>query len=374
MSPLAMLEPWQNKNYQIVMTFMNLTLKPWFCFPKILNLHSGPYWDPNLIWTALYPGFGQLDINGIISDRHRQFLDHRYSNSCFLECVELQADLGVIITDRVRSTREGYVLTRVCPSVCPHLGVPWPGPAGGGGDRVPQPGPGEGVPWWGGTPPQVLPPSDLARGYPNWGYPTSGTPPTIGPGCGGGTLMGGDPTSGTPIRPGWGVPHLRYPSIRPGWGTRRGVPHLRYPCKTWPGGTLMGYPNGGTPPRVPPIGPGPVQPGGTLARSRWEGTLMWGYLTSGTPLSDLAGGYPTSGTLPLSDLARGVPWRGDPTLGTPYWTWLGGTLTGGTPTGRGYPTLGTPHQTWLGGGYPDWGGPHLGYPPCLTWPGEYPTE
>ena len=40
-----------------------------------------------------------------------------------------------IVTDRVRSTREGYVLTHVCPSVCPHLegGVPQPGPGGGEG-------------------------------------------------------------------------------------------------------------------------------------------------------------------------------------------------------------------------------------------------
>ena len=44
------------------------------------------------------------------------------------------------ITDRVRSTREGYVLGRVCPSVClstPGGGYPSPGPGG-----VPQPGPG----------------------------------------------------------------------------------------------------------------------------------------------------------------------------------------------------------------------------------------
>ena len=52
-----------------------------------------------------------------------------------------RARLILIFTDRVRSKREGYVLTPVCPSVClstggvPHLarrgGVPQPGPAKG---------------------------------------------------------------------------------------------------------------------------------------------------------------------------------------------------------------------------------------------------
>ena len=68
--------------------------------------------------------------------------------------------------------REGYVLTRVCPSVCPHLvGVPRPGPDGGGG--VPQPG-------LGGYPSQVqarggVPQPGLTGGAPARGYPTSGT-------------------------------------------------------------------------------------------------------------------------------------------------------------------------------------------------------
>ena len=65
--------------------------------------------------------------------------------------------IGVIFTDRVRSTREGYVLTRVCPSVCQST------PSGGGG-----------------YPSQV----QLGEG----GYPCRG------------------------------VPHLRYPLVRPGQG------------------------------------------------------------------------------------------------------------------------------------------------------------
>ena len=75
-----------------------------------------------------------------------------------------------IFTDRVRSTREGYVLTRVCPSVCPHLrGVPWPGPAGGVS---------------GGYPTLGTTPSDLAGGVPRWGVPQV-PPPPARPGRGG---------------------------------------------------------------------------------------------------------------------------------------------------------------------------------------------
>ena len=81
--------------------------------------------------------------------------------------------------------REGYVLTRVCLSVCPHLGgIPRPGPDG----EVRQPGsarggipkvirPGWGVPLRGGTPPQV-PPIGPGQGYPCWG----GTPPRVADG------------------------------------------------------------------------------------------------------------------------------------------------------------------------------------------------
>ena len=116
--------------------------------------------------------------------------------------------LMLIFTDRVRSTTEGHVLTRVCPSIC--LSTP------GGG--VPQPGP--------------------AGGYPDGG---------------------GYPTSGTPVRPGQGVPHLGYTH----WTWLR-VPHLRYPLLDLDGGVPClgypppigpdqgGYPDGGTPPQVPP--------------------------------------------------------------------------------------------------------------------------
>ena len=101
----------------------------------------------------------------------------------------------IIITDRVHSTREGYVLTRVCPSV--FLSTPrgrYPGqvqPGGGyssqvqAGGGVSQPGPARG---WG-TP---------ARS--RWGIPQ--------PGPGGGYPSQVGPGRGVPWR---GVPHLRYP-------------------------------------------------------------------------------------------------------------------------------------------------------------------
>ena len=150
--------------------------------------------------------------------------------------------------------REGYVLTRVCPSVCSHLGggLPRPGPGGGGG--VPQPGP-----FWGGVllpgglhlpggyplpvgTPLRVPPSDLAEGGGGYCMP------------GGYCLLGSYPTSGNT------------------------------PRQTWPGGypLLGGSPCwGGTPPRVPPVGPGwGVPPAG-----------VWGVPQSGAPSpSDLAGG------------------------------------------------------------------------------------
>ena len=89
----------------------------------------------------------------------------------------------LLFTDRVRSTRKGYVLTRVCPSVC--LSTPRGGTLARSRSRG------------GGNPDQVQ----------AGGYPTSGTPP---------------------VRPGWGgtpaglVPHLGYP-----YQTWLGVPHLR---------------------------------------------------------------------------------------------------------------------------------------------------
>ena len=208
----------------------------------------------------------------------------------------------VLITDRVRSTREGNVLIRVCPSIHPsiHLSVHiW-----GGGTRARS----RGYPARGRTLPGYLTsgtaPSDLAGGYfargtPPWvppvrpgqrGYPSRGYPP-VGPGQGG-TLLGGYPTSGTtPVRPGWGdippggtlpggVPHLGYLPVRPGWaGPLPGVPHLRYP----PVGPGWGYlPRCGTPPQVP-FPSGRAWPGGTLlggggvptSVNRWSRTFLF---------------------------------------------------------------------------------------------------
>ena len=91
-----------------------------------------------------------------------------------------------MFTDRVRSTREGYVLTRICPSVCLSTGG-YPGQVQMGGTParsdggVPQPGP---TGTWGGVPPAgmgypkpgltggILARSD--RGVPEVGYPLAG--------------------------------------------------------------------------------------------------------------------------------------------------------------------------------------------------------
>ena len=286
--------------------------------------------------------------------------------------------------------REGYVLTRVCPSVCPRRG-------------------------WGGTPGQVQ-----AGGVPQLG----GTPPRVPPGQ---TWLGGVPQlRGTHLRypliwPGqgvswWGVPHLGYPlsdlAREVTWGgaplgtpssdLARGypdgrVPHLGYPCwtwlggtqlggippqvpphLTWPGGYMMGYPTsgtpyltwpgdtmmGGTPPQVPPIWPGQggtlmgCPPWVSLIRPGQGGTLMGGVPHLGYPCQTWLGGYHD----------RGTP------SGTPYLTWPGGTLMGGAHLGcpligpgwgvpwwEGYPTLGTP----IG---PGWGVPWWGVPPSGTSP------
>ena len=86
---------------------------------------------------------------------------------------------------------------------------------------------------------QVPPCQTWPGGTPASWYPTSGTPVRPGHGV---PLPGGYPTSGTPIRPGWGgtpargVPHLGHPPIRPGQGG--GV--------TLAGGGV----GGGTPPQV----------------------------------------------------------------------------------------------------------------------------
>ena len=132
------------------------------------------------------------------------------------------------LTDRVRSTREGYVLTRVCTSihlsVCPHLGG-YPGQVQPGG--VPQPG---GIPPW-------IPPIRPGRGGISWwGYPTSGTPhqtwlggyPTSGPPCW--TWLGGSLTRGYPTS---GSPHQTWPVGTP----TGGYPTSGSPHQTWPGGS-----------------------------------------------------------------------------------------------------------------------------------------
>ena len=151
----------------------------------------------------------------------------------------------IIFTEPVRSTREGYVLTRVCPSII--LSVhPWGGgyPSQVHVGRVPHPTlgtppirPGQGVsllgvpqqgelPLPGGYPTSGTPLLDLARVYPQatpaGGYPSSGTP--IRP-CWGYPCQRGYPTLGTPLLdlageypPPPGVPHLRYPPVRLGWG------------------------------------------------------------------------------------------------------------------------------------------------------------
>ena len=149
--------------------------------------------------------------------------------------------------------REGYVLTRVCPSVCPHLGggVPRPGLMGGGCTPA------------GGVLHLRYPLSDLARGVPclgyppvrpGWGVPLLGIPPQ--------TWLGRYPCQGG--YPCWGVPHLGYPPVRPGQGST--------PARC-------------TPPQVPPIGPGR---GGTPTRGV---TPAGGYC----PHQTWPGGYPCQG-------------------------------------------------------------------------------
>ena len=187
----------------------------------------------------------------------------------------------MIFTARVRSTREGNVLTSVCPSihpsVCPQGGVPIshnalqhfpecheaargvPGPPpGGGGTRVRYP-----------------------RGYPD---PPGGTRVRYPPG---GTRT---PRGGTRVRyPPWGVP-------RPPRGYPGQVPPPQGGTQTPPGGYLGqvpppgGYPDppGGYPGQVPPPRGGVPGPRGVPG--------------SGTPPGGVPGpprGVPRSGTTPL---------------------------------------------------------------------------
>ena len=122
--------------------------------------------------------------------------------------------------------REGYVLTRVCPSVRPHLGGGYPGQVQAG-RGVSQPGPAGGYPCQGSTPPWVppvrpgqgkgTPMGSTLLGVPNlgyppvrpgWGYPTSGTP-LVRPDCGV-PLLGGNPSPPPQSDlAGGGIPHFR---------------------------------------------------------------------------------------------------------------------------------------------------------------------
>ena len=131
----------------------------------------------------------------------------------------------VLITDRVRSTREGYVLTRVCPSihpsVCPYLGGTSARSRQG---WVPQPGPG-------------------------MSYPDGGTPPWVPHQ----TWLGDTPTGGVPLL------HWTWPGAYPdGVYPTLDTPSVWYPPPP-PHRTWMG----GNPPWVPPIRPGQ---GGTPTR------------------------------------------------------------------------------------------------------------
>ena len=102
-----------------------------------------------------------------------------------------------IITDRVRSTA-GRLCFDTCLSVC--LSTPRGGTPARSRWGVPLPG------LTGEYPHQVQ-----AGGVPKVGHPHQTWP--------GSTPSGGYPTSGPLIGPGWGVPHLGYPSpIGPGWG------------------------------------------------------------------------------------------------------------------------------------------------------------
>ena len=141
----------------------------------------------------------------------------------------------MIFTARVRSTREGNVLTRVCPSII--LSV-----HRGGGVSISH------------NALQHFPECHEVGGYPGQVPPLTGYPPRGVPGSG--TPPGGVPRSGTPP---WGGTRVRSP---PG-----GYPGQVPPRPGTPpgGGTRVRYPPGGVPGSgTPPWGgyPGQVPPGG----------------------------------------------------------------------------------------------------------------
>ena len=136
-----------------------------------------------------------------------------------------------VFTNRIRSTREGYVLTRVCPSiclsVCPHLVGGTPARSRWG---VPQPGPGKVIPCSG------VP--HLSRVPPAW------------------TWHGG-------------VPHLGYPLPHQTWlgVPLLGVPHLRPPQSD----LAKGVPLPGEVPHLGYTSP-PMRPGGQVPMPGWYPT------------------------------------------------------------------------------------------------------
>ena len=121
----------------------------------------------------------------------------------------------ILITDRVRSTRGGYIFSL---SVSSHLGGGYPIQVwtGGGTPSRSRWGPAHSTPLAGGHPPGVPP----SRGAPTWGSPRQGGahlgyPPSRG----GAHLLGGGPPR---VAPPWqGGTHLGYPPGRgvPTWGT-----------------------------------------------------------------------------------------------------------------------------------------------------------
>ena len=167
-----------------------------------------------------------------------------------------------VFTARVRSTREGNVLTSVCPSIHPSVC-----PQGGG------------YPY----PIMLCNISQNAMRQRRGGYPVRYPP-------GGGTRSG-TPPGGYPVR----YPPGGIPGSGPPWGgTRSGTPPGGYPVRyppggvpgsgTPPGGTRVRYPPGGVPGSGTPPGgyPAQVPPpgGGTRVGQQKEYSLHGGRYAS----------------------------------------------------------------------------------------------
>ena len=267
----------------------------------------------------------------------------------------------VIFTDRVRSTREGYVLIRVCPSVSPQGTSTWPGgvpQSGLMGGGLPQPGPAAGwypsqVQWWG------VPWPGPARGISQPGLTAVGT--LARPSLGGGypTWLMGHPQPGLIGGTQGGVPCSRdgVPLVRSDGGSQGGVPPWHgYPLA---GDTLLGVPPSST------------------------GQQMEYLICHGQYASCIHTGGLSCFTLFVSPHPGGVPWPG-PARGYPAKSSQGGTSAGGIPAwgtpcwGRGVPWF-TPCQGWgthqpgpegrgaRGSSYQGWGTPRQ-----VQTVGEYP--